>query len=64
MSFEEVRKLTVDDIGSRILSESEVDYFLRAYFVHWVYSGGKDEPHALLTSGRHSGEYYDCTFVL
>ncbi|MFA4818230.1 MAG: hypothetical protein WC621_00065 [Patescibacteria group bacterium] len=64
LSFSEVRKLTVNDIGGRILTRLEIDYFLQAYFVHWIHSGDKNEPHALLTSGLHSGEYYDCTFVL
>lgn len=64
LSFDGVRKLVVENIGERIMSEAEIDYFLRAYYVHWVHDGTAEEPHALLVSGFHSGDYYDCTFVL
>ncbi len=64
LPYTTVKALTTINIGGRVMTDGELSHFFRAYNAHWVHSGTPEEPHPLLVSGKHGGEYFDCTFVL
>ena len=57
----EIRRITGVDVGYR--QQDYIDLFKICNAI-WIYDGNPQGPHALLTSGRHSNGYADCSQIL
>ncbi|HVV14897.1 MAG TPA: hypothetical protein VHD55_00620 [Candidatus Paceibacterota bacterium] len=63
MGLPELRKLQVDDFGV-LMSRAEFDHILETCQALWLHSGKPQDPHALLTSLRHSDGFVDTLRML
>ena len=67
LKFQEIRQLHYEyflfEDEASPLTEDDIRYLIEAYGGYWKHSGFANEPHPILRSGMHGGEFFDLSYV-
>ncbi|MFA5155433.1 MAG: hypothetical protein WC453_03275 [Patescibacteria group bacterium] len=64
MDLQYLISLKPDDFNNRDVSMEEILEWFQICRAYWQHSGDPNDPHVMLTSGKHSNGFFDCLRVL